>query len=345
MSSAGQAGLCSLFVPTAHYGRGLPYSATAPAFEELGRVDALYGFALSMHNNVAMLMSTAPRDSVASRWSEPLCTGQALGSFLLTESQGGSDPIGSMNTKVSRDGNILVLNGTKAWASLAGEADVYVVICRAEDGEYGTQGMMMVLVQANDPGVIISRIYDKATGSFFPIGDIEFANVRLDASRILAPAGHGLQLALYTIDVARLNVAALSVGISATALDVVLAIAGQRHIFSSSVTALQANQFALADVETSIQAGRLLYQRAAELMHRAGGTIAAAHAKRFCADAAVHAALTCSQVMGANGSLNSYTMPRLLSMAQLLTMADGTSNIQRLLIGRELQKRIPTQTL
>lgn len=339
VANAACRGLTGLWAPVERGGQALTFPQTAPIFEELGRGDGMYGFTLSMHNLVTMAASSVDPESSAGRWTERLTSGQALGSFLLTEETGGSDPIGSMTTRAIKDGDGWVLDGGKAWVSLAGDADVYAVVCRSGDAERGIKDMMMVLVQADDPGVKVTRIYDKSTASFLPIGDIEFTDVRLDAGRVIAPAGQGFQLAMAAIDVARLNIAAGAVGLAAAALDIALEHTAARTLFGDTVLNLQAIQFALVDVETSIQAGRLLYQRAAELMHQPGGTLAVAHAKRFCPDAAVDAAITCTRVMGARGSLNDHPMPRLLAIAQLLTMVDGATGVQRLLIGRDLLRR------
>ncbi len=339
VADAARRGLTGLWTPAERGGQGLTFAQSAPAFEELGRGDGMYGFTLSMHNLVTMAASSTDPGSSAGRWTEQLVSGQALGSFLLTEESGGSDPIGTMATRAVADGDCWVLNGGKAWASLAGDADVYAVVCRSGDAEQGIQDMMMVLVQADDPGVKVTRVYDKSTARFLPIGDIEFTDVRLDAGRVIAPARQGFQLAMAAIDVARLNIAAGAVGLAAAALDIAVEHTASRTLFGDTVLNLQANQFALADVETSIQAGRLLYQRASELALQPGGTLAIAHAKRFCPDAAVDAAVTCTRVMGARGSLTDHPMPRLLALAQLLTMVDGASGVQRLLIGRELVRR------
>lgn len=336
---AGTRGLCGIYVPTERGGQGLSFTEVPPVFEELGRVDALYGLAISVHNFVALAVSTADPDSSAGRWSQQMCRGESVGAFLLTEKGGGSDAVGSMETRATEDGDGYRLNGVKTWATFAGVADVYAVACRSGDAQTGTGDIMMVLVQADDPGVSVRRIYDKSTGSFLPIGEVEFKDVRLDAGRVLAPAGEGLKFALSTIDIARVHIAASSVGLAAAALDIALDATSKRSLFGSSVLSLQANQFALADVETSIHAGRLMYQRAAELIHQPGGTVAAAHAKRFCPDAAVDAVITCTRVMGADGSLAIHALPRLLAGAQFLTMADGATAIQRIVIGRDLVKR------
>lgn len=337
--AAGEAGLCGMYVPSERGGNGLTFAQAASVFEELGRADALYALAYSMHNLVTRAVSVAAPDTSAGCWLETLCKGQALGSFLMSEASGGSDPVGSMTTRVRQDGDGWVLNGRKAWVALVGDSDVYVVVCRSGDAYKGTRDMMMVLVQKDDPGVRTSRLYDKLTGGFFPVGDVEFDNVHLDAGRVIAPAGEAFRMALATIDIARLNVSAGSVGLASAALEIALESTHRRQLFGSRVFDLQAVQYALADVETSIHIGRLLYRNAGELMHKPGGSIAAAHAKRFCPDAALEAVLTCSRVMGANGALTDTPMPRLLAGAQHLTMADGAPDVQRLVIGRELLGR------
>lgn len=337
--AAGEAGLCGMYVPASRGGSELDFPAAAAVFEELGRADALYGLTYSVHNLVTRAVSLALPESAPGRWLEKLCRGEALGTFLMTEPTGGSDPVGAMSTRVTKDGDGWVLNGRKSWVALVGDADVYAVVCRSGDAQSGTRDMMMVLVQADDPGVRTAKVYDKLTGGFFAVGEVEFDNVRLDADRVLAPAGEAFRLALATIDIARLNVAAGAVGLSSAALDIALESTSRRTLFGSRVLDMQAVQYGLADVETSIHVGRLLYRQAAELMHQPGGSIAAAHAKRFCPDAALDAALTCSRVMGANGALSSGPMPRLLVGAQHLTMADGAPDVQRLVIGRTLMDR------
>jgi alkylation response protein AidB-like acyl-CoA dehydrogenase len=339
VADAARRGLTGLFAPAHRGGRALSFAEAVPVFEELGRGDAMYSFAMSMHNVVTMVTAGVDPRSSAGQWTTRLATGAALGSFLLTEEAGGSDPVGGMTTRAIASGEGWVLNGRKAWASLAGDADVYAVVCRSGDADRGVGDVMMVLVRADDPGIRVTRTYDKAAAPFLPIGEIEFSEVRLDAGCVLAPAGRGFQLAMAAIDVARLNVAAAAIGLATTALDIAVRNAASRTLFGQTVLSLQANQFALADVETSVLAGRLLYERAAGLVHQPGGTVAIAHAKRFCPDAAVDAAITCARVMGANGSLTGSALPRLLAIAQLLTMVDGASGVQRLLIGRDLAAR------
>lgn len=203
---------------------------------------------------------------------------------------------------------------------------------------------MMVLVEAGAPGVKVSKTYEKSTGSFMPIGDIEFDDVRIDPGMIVASEAQGIAAALSTIDIARVHIAAAAVGLASQALATTLAQARDRSLFGGGLIDLQANLFSLADVETGIHAGRLLYQHAAALLGEKGGTLAAAHAKRFCPDMAVDAAIACTRALGANGSLAETGLPALLAGAQLMTMADGATGVQRLVIGRELQRRSTRQS-
>lgn len=160
---------------------------------------------------------------------------------------------------------------------------------------------------------------------------------------IVAPAGEGIAAALSTIDIARVHIAAGSVGLASQALAIALERAHDRSLFGGALLDLQANLFSLADVETGVHAGRLLYQHAAALLGKSGGTLAAAHAKRFCPDMAVDAALACTRVLGADGSLTDTGLPALLAGAQLMTMADGATGVQRLVIGRQLRDRAHKQ--
>jgi alkylation response protein AidB-like acyl-CoA dehydrogenase len=337
--AAGELGLCGYYVPRERGGRQLQCADVAPMFEIFGQVDTAYGLAISIHNFAALAASSAAPETSAGRWTEELASGRALGGILVTEPSGGSDPAGAMETRVRPDGDGFRLTGKKAWVTFAGEADVYAVVCRSGEATRGTKDMMMVLVQADDPGVQVTRVYGKATGSFLPIGEITFQDVFLDAGRVLGPAGHGFGMAMSTIDIARVHVAAAAVGLAAAALDAAIAETKQRRIFGSPVLELQANLFALADVETSIHAGRLLYQHAAQVLGTPQGSLAAAHAKRYTTDAAIEATMTCSRVMGANGTLVDRPLPGLVAGAQWLAMADGSQNVQRLLIGRELVRR------
>ncbi len=337
--SAAADGLLGLFAPAAEGGLGLTYAEGMPVFEELGRADAAYAFALSMHNAVAAAIGAFGSPGVRERWARRLATGDALGGFSLTEPQAGSDAAGIM-ARLVPDGDGFRLTGTKGWVSLCGEADVFLVACRTGT-ERGAGDVALVVVDRRAEGVSTVRLYETMTSAFLPIGEMRLEGVRIEADAVLAPPGSGFQAALGAIDVARTDIAAIAVGLAARALEIALAHASERPLGRGTVLDLQAIQFMLADVETDVVAGRLLYEHAAALLGTPGGTVAAAHAKRFNPDMALRAAITCAEVLGSYGWLRDASpLPRFIGLAKMLQTVDGTTEIQRVVIGRELARRV-----
>jgi alkylation response protein AidB-like acyl-CoA dehydrogenase len=331
-------GLLGLFAPKAVGGQGLTFAEGMPVFEELGRGDAAYAFALSMHNAVAAAIGRFGSAGVKRRWGRKLTSGKALGGFSLTEPHAGSDAA-AIKARLKPDGDGFKLSGTKAWVSLCGEADVFLVACRTGTRR-GTKDVAMVVLDASRAGVETARLYDTMTSAFLPIGEMSLRNVRIEADEVLAPPGSGFQAALGAIDVARTDIAAIAVGLAAQALDTALAYTRDRAIFGGTVLDLQGIQFALADVETDIVAGRLLYERAASLLGTPEGAVAAAHAKRFNPDMALKAAIECAETLGSYGWLRgSSDLPRRVGLARMLQTVDGTREIQRVVIARDLMRR------
>ena len=185
-------------------------------FEELGRGDAAYAFALSMHNAVAAAIGRFGSAGVKRRWGRKLTSGKALGGFSLTEPHAGSDAA-AIKARLKPDGDGFRLTGTKGWVSLCGEADVFLVVCRTGTRR-GTKDVAMVVLDASRAGVETARLFDTMTSAFLPIGEMQLRNVRIEADEVLAPPGSGFQAALGAIDVARTDIAAIAVGLAAQAL-------------------------------------------------------------------------------------------------------------------------------
>ena len=337
IAAAARDGLTGLFAPVEAGGLGLTFAEGMPVFEELGRGDAAYAFALSMHNAVTTTVTRFAAEAPRERWGRRLTSGEALGGFVATEPQGGSDPAGNTTLATPLPGGGWRIRGRKAWVTLAGEADVYLVLCRTADGR-GYRDQLLALVEAERPGVSVARSYDTMAARFLPIGELEL-DVEIGADEVVVPPGSGFQAALGAIDVARADIAAIAVGLAAEALDVALAWAQRRELYGAPLLDLQALQFMLADIETDIVAGRLLVAPAAALLGTPEGSVACAHAKRFCPDAALRAALACSEVLGGYGWLNDTPLPRLIALAKMLQVVDGTTEVQRVVIGRELRRR------
>jgi alkylation response protein AidB-like acyl-CoA dehydrogenase len=326
-------GLTGLFCPAAYGGAGLDYPAGMEVFEELGRGDAALAFSLSMHNAVAAAVAACEHKGLRSRWASDLATGRALGGFSLTEPQAGSDAT-AITTLAHPAASGWSVTGRKAWVSLAGEADLFLVVCKTSP-DPGHSDIALVAVEAAGAGVSFPVRYRTAAAAFLPIGEMQLE----DAPAVLvAPPGAGMRAALGAIDVARCDIAAIACGLHAEALDLALRHARDRHAFGRPLLELDTLRFALTDVLTDLEAGRLLYARAARLLGTPAGPAATAHAKRFCPDAALRAAIACSEVLGAYGWLEDTPLPRFISLAKMLQVVDGTAEIQRLVIGRELAR-------
>jgi alkylation response protein AidB-like acyl-CoA dehydrogenase len=326
-------GLTGLFCPAAAGGAGLDYPAGMEVFEELGRGDAALAFSLSMHNAVAAAVAGCDAEELKARWAADLIAGRALGGFSLTEPQAGSDAT-AITTLARPNGSGWRVSGRKTWVSLAGEADLFLVVCKTQVTP-GHADIALVAVEAAAAGVSFPVLYRKAAAAFLPIGEMQLDDA---PATLIAPPGSGMRAALGAIDVARCDIAAIACGLHAEALDLALRHARDRRAFGGPLLALDTIRFMLADVLTDLEAGRLLYGRAARLLGTPAGPAAVAHAKRFCPDAALRAAIACSEVLGAYGWLQDTPLPRLITLAKMLQVVDGTAEIQRLVIGRELAR-------
>ncbi|MGN6379512.1 MAG: acyl-CoA dehydrogenase family protein, partial [Gaiellales bacterium] len=294
---------------------------------------AAIAFSLSMHNAVAAAVCSVGGQA-AGDWGRSLAAGERLGGFSLTEPHAGSDATAITTRAVERPDGWRV-SGRKAWVSLAGEADVFLVVCRTGDGR-GHADVAIAAVERTASGVSFPRLYDKAAAAFLPIGEMLLEDA---PARMLVPPGAGMRAALAAIDVARCDIAAIAAGLHAEALDVALRYARDRMAFGGRVLDFQGIRWMLADAATELEASRLLYGRAAAALGGPEGPVAVAHAKRFCPDAALRAAIACSEVLGAYGWLHDHPLARFVAEAKMLQVVDGTTEVQRVVISRALEKR------
>lgn len=327
-------GLTGLFVAPADGGLGLSFPQAVDVFEELGRGDAALAFSISMHNAVTTAIAGVGDDALRERWVEPLVTGKELGGFYLTEPHAGSDAT-AITTRATKTGATWKVTGAKAWVTLGGVASALLVVAKTEE-EPGHRDVALFVIDAADPGVCFGEPYRKAASDFLPI-----TNLALDraAAHLLVPPGQGMAAALGAIDVARFDIAAISNGLHAEALDVAVRYTSERSVFGKPVIAHQGIAWALADVATDLEAARGLTRKAAELLGSEGGPVAVAHAKRFGPDAALRAAIQCSETLGAYGWLHDYPLARFMALAKMLQVVDGSAEIQRIVIARDLMRR------
>ena len=338
---AGALGLAGLYAPEEWGGQGLPLCEGIQVYEQLGLGDGAYAFALSMHNICTFAACGYGTDAFKQTWAKELTSGKKLANFALTEPQSGSDPMKMHSRANINDNGTLTISGSKAWVSLANEADFYFTVVKTTDTP-GYKDMSMVAIPKEAEGLSFGPMYDTPSYNYLPMSEMYMNNVVVDKSNIILPIGQGFQGSLMAIDIARVSIASGCCGLIQSALDIALSYSKGRQMFGKKNIELDGIQWMLGEVVTELEASKLLYRKAAESLGTPEGSLMAAHAKRFVPDAAVKATNICTQVLGGMGLLKPYSLDRLSRLAQMLRIVDGTTEISRVVIGRALQKRSST---
>jgi alkylation response protein AidB-like acyl-CoA dehydrogenase len=329
-------GLMAMAVPEEFGGAGFDAVSMAVALEEIGRVCGSTGLSLAAHNGlgcfpIARWGSQAQKE----RWLPVLAQGDSLGTLALTEPGAGSDLQG-VQTRAARDGDQWVIDGTKAWITNPSLAEVVVVFLRTNP-ERGKHGFSMILVEMDRPGVVVHPQEKKMGVRGSPTHQISFEAVRVPAENLLGEEGRGLKQTLQTLDGGRISIGALSVGIAQGALEEAVRYAKERPAFGRPIADFEAVQWMLADGGTEIEAARLLVHRAAWLKDRGlRFTREAAMAKLFASEAGERVTRNAIQILGSYGYSCEYPVERMYRDARLMTIGEGTSEVQRLVIARQL---------
>lgn len=266
----------------------------------------------------------------------PLASGTALGSFGLTEPNAGSDAKGT-KTKAVKDGQEYVISGEKCWITNANFARTIIVTAVTDHDEHGQPIISAFIVEKGQKGLTITNPYDKMGVRGSDTAEIILDNVRVPAHHILGDPAKGFKQFLYTLDGGRISIAALSVGIAQAALDASLSYAKERKQFGQTLSSFQAIQFKLADMAMQIELARQMVWKAAWLKdHGKPFTKEAAYAKLFASEMATKASLDAVQIHGGTGYMKECGVERLVRDAKLMEIGEGTSEIQRLVIARQL---------
>jgi alkylation response protein AidB-like acyl-CoA dehydrogenase len=330
-------GLLSMEIPEAYGGCELDAISIVIAMEELGRACGSTALSLAAHNGLgcAPLARWGTPEQQA-QWFPLLQSGERLGALALTEPGAGSDLAGGVQTRAVRAGGEWVINGSKAWITNAGLAPVITVLART-DPDAGTRGFSMILVNADAPGLTIHPPEKKMGLMGSPTHMLTFEDVRVPASYLLGEEGRGFAQTMQILDSGRIGIGALSVGLAQAALEESLKYARQREAFGKPIAQHQAIQWMLADAATEIEAARLMVYRAAWLKDRgADCTRQAAMAKLFATETAERVCHHAIQIHGSYGYSREFPVERLYRDQRLMTIGEGTSEIQRLVIARRL---------
>ncbi|MGW3732219.1 acyl-CoA dehydrogenase family protein [Streptomyces sp. NPDC005148] len=332
----GSLGFLGLTVPEEYGGSGGDHLAYCLVTEELGRGDSsVRGIVSVSLGLVAKTVATWGDEEQKRQWLPPLTAGEAIGCFGLTEPGTGSDA-GNLTTKAVRDGDSYVINGTKMFITNGTWADVVLLFARTGDTP-GHKGISAFLVPTDTPGLIRRTIHGKLGLRGQATAEVVLEDVRVPATTLLGPEGKGFSIAMSALAKGRMSVAAGCVGIAQAALDAAVGYAGEREQFGKSIASYQLVQELISDIAVDVDAARLLTWRVADLIDRGEDfATAASKAKLFASEAAVRAANNALQVFGGYGYIDEYPVGKLLRDARVMTLYEGTSQIQKLIIGRAL---------
>jgi len=337
IAEAGRRGLCNLLVPTDQGGHGITFTAMAKVMETLSYADQAAAFALVVHNNFARSLAVFGSDHLREKYLVKTCSGEMIGSFLLTEPQSGSDAANLLTT-AEADGDDWIINGEKSWITNTDKADILAVYLQT-DANAGWRGIAAVLIDRDTAGVETVGPYRMLGGHAMGAGGFKFTNVRVPKSQTMIAPGEGFKAAMGGIDIARLIVASMCAGMLQCALDVAYPYAINRRAFGKAIADFQGIQWQLADVATDLHAIRLMAYDAARAFDD-GEIVAipAAHAKKFATRAALRGLAECMQAMGADGYKQDFPIARHLACAKAAQYLDGSTEIQNVVITRGLRK-------
>ncbi|MGW8951296.1 acyl-CoA dehydrogenase family protein [Streptomyces sp. NPDC055709] len=332
----GSVGFLGLTIDEEYGGSGGDHLAYCLVTEELGRGDSsVRGIVSVSLGLVAKTIAAWGGEEQKRRWLPRLTAGEALGCFGLTEPGTGSDA-GNLTTRAVRDGGDYVINGSKMFITNGTWADVVLLFARTNDTP-GHRGVSALLVPADTPGLTRRTIHGKLGLRGQATAELVLEDVRVPADALLGPEGKGFSIAMSALAKGRMSVAAGCVGIARAALEAAVGYAGEREQFGRPIASYQLVQELISDTAVDVDAARLLTWRVADLVDRGEDfATAASKAKLFASEAAVRAANNALQVFGGYGYIDEYPVGKLLRDARVMTLYEGTSQIQKLIIGRAL---------
>ena len=328
-------GLYAAHVPTEYGGDGADALATVLIIEEVARACGSSSLIPAVNKLGSMPLILGGNDEQKKRWLPRLVKGEGF-SYCLSESEAGSNA-SAMRTKVERSDNGWVLNGSKKWITNAGESELYSVVAQSNPA-LGTKGITAFVVEKSDPGVTFGAPEKKMGMRGSPTREVYFDNVELSDDRRISEVGQGFALAMNTLDHTRITIAAQAIGLAQGAFDVATKYAHERHQFGKPIFDFQAIQFMLADMAMNIEAARLLTYSAAIKSENNEKDLRffSAASKCFASDIAMKVTQDAIQVLGGYGYVTDYPVERMMRDTKLTQIYEGTNQIQRIVMARNL---------
>jgi alkylation response protein AidB-like acyl-CoA dehydrogenase len=338
MKKMGELGLLGIYIPESYGGSGFSYFEYATALMELGKVCGGIGLSVAAHNSLCTgHIYYHGSDEQKKKYLPKLASGEWIGAWGLTEANTGSDAMRMKCTAV-KEGDHWVINGSKNWITHGLSGDVAVVLIRT--GELlDSNGISAFIIEKGTPGFSAVKIKDKLGVRASETAELIFENVKVHESQIIGEVGQGFKQAMHILDGGRISIAALSCGIARGAYEASVKYAKEREQFGQAIGKFQAIGFKLADMATEVEAAELLTFQAAYLKNEGKKmTSEGAFAKYFASEVSVKCGNEAVQIMGGYGYTKEYPAEKFLRDAKLMTIGEGTSEIQKVVISREIFK-------
>ncbi|MGB2466791.1 MAG: acyl-CoA dehydrogenase family protein [Crocinitomicaceae bacterium] len=338
MKKMGELGLLGIFVPEEYGGAGFGYFEYATALMELGKVCGGIGLSVAAHNSLCTgHILYHGNEEQKKKYLPKLASGEWIGAWGLTEANTGSDAM-RMKTTAVQDGDDWIINGTKNWITHGLSGDVAVVLIRT--GELlDSNGITAFIIEKGTPGFSAVKIKDKLGVRASETAELIFDNVRVPKENVIGNVGEGFKQAMKVLDGGRISIASLSCGVARGAYEASVQYAKEREQFGKPIGKFQAIAFKLADMATEIEAAELLTFQAAYLKNsKKPVTKAGAYAKYYASEVSVKCGNEAVQIMGGYGYTKEYPAEKFLRDSKLMTIGEGTSEIQKIVISREILK-------
>ena len=334
----GELGFMGMMVPEEWGGAGFDTMTFVIAMEEIAAVELATSTIMSVNNSlVCQLFTDYGTHDQKEKYLKPLANGDILGAYSLSEPQSGSDA-SNMRTFAKKDGDHYVINGTKNWVTNGITSDIVVLFCLTEKA-IGYKGITAFVIEKGTPGLSTGKKEDKLGIRASDTCDLYFENCRIPAENRIGEEGQGFKIAMKALGGGRIGIAAQALGLARAALEAAVSYAKERKQFGKAIGEFGAIQNKLADMATEIDAARMLIWRAAKLKDEGKNyTRESSMAKLFASSTAMKAATECVQIHGGYGYMQEYGVERLMRDAKITQIYEGTSEIQQLVIGKDLLK-------
>ena len=333
----GELGLAAIPFATEYGGGGLDYTSYTLVLEEMTRLGSHLGSILSVHGLPQLILNRFGTDAQKQKYLPPMARAEMLGAFALTEPHAGSDAA-NINTRADLKGDRYILRGQKIWITHGGEADVYVVMAVTEKGK-GAKGVSSFIVEKGTDGLAFGK-RERPMGLPHHTREVFFEDCAIPRENLIGREGEGFKVAMTALDSGRITVAATSIGTAQQAFEHALRYSTERKAFGNAISNFQGIQFMLADMAAAIESARLVMRKAAWLRdHNMPFNLEASMAKLLATDTSMKVTTDAVQIYGGYGTSEDYPVQALMREAKIGQIVEGTNQIQRMIIARELLKK------